>query len=93
MKNLCTLIINQIISEKGTSSAEKNNQYLFRVAPDANKIEIKYAVEKIFNVKVQCVQVLNRLGKAKRRGMVAGMSKGYRRAIVRLIPGNSISLT
>ena len=93
MRNPYTIIINQIISEKGTSCAEQNNQYLFRVAPDANKIEIKYAVEKIFSVKVKDVQVLNRLGKAKRRGMVPGMSKGYRRAIVRLVPGNSISLT
>ena len=93
MKDPHTIIHSQIISEKGTDLATKNNQYLFRVALDANKIEVANAVEKIFNVKVVSTKILNRLGKPKRRGLIAGKSSDSRRAIVRLAEGNTISLT
>lgn len=93
MKNPSEVIKSQIISEKGTYLAETANQYLFRVAPDANKVEVKAAVEQLYQVKVTEVQILNRPGKEVRRGLKIGHVPGYRRAIVRLAAGNSISLT
>jgi large subunit ribosomal protein L23 len=93
MKDPHKVILSQVISEKGTDLAARNNQYLFRVAPEVNKIEIKQAVESIYNVNVQSVQVINRPGKPKRRGYHVGRTSGYRRAVVRLKAGESISLT
>jgi len=93
MKDPHTIIHSQIISEKGTELAEKNNQYLFRVANSANKIEVGKAVEKIFNVKVVSTNILNRIGKNKRRGAIPGRTSDSRRAIVKLEAGNTISLT
>ena len=92
MKNPHTVIHSQIVSEKGTDITEKNNQYLFRVASDANRIEVKQAVEKIFNVKVKSVQVMNRKDKVKRRGLIAGRTSSSRRAVVRLQEGQTINL-
>lgn len=93
MKDPHKVILSQVISEKGTDLAARNNQYLFRVAPEVNKIEIKKAVESIYNVNVQSVQVINRPGKTRRRGYHTGRTSGYRRAVVRLKTGESISLT
>jgi len=93
MKEPYQIIHIQIISEKGTELASRGNQYLFRVAPGVNKIEIKAAVEKIYNVNVTSVKVMNRPGKIKRRGMHFGRTAGSRRAVVRLKEGDSISLT
>ncbi|MCX7003112.1 MAG: 50S ribosomal protein L23 [bacterium] len=92
MKDPHTILLSQIISEKGTDMASGNNQYLFRVARSANKIEVAYAVEKIFKVKVAAVQIMNRPGKPKRRGASIGMTAASRRAVVRLKPNNSIQL-
>jgi len=92
MKNPHTIIHSQIVSEKGTDLTEKNNQYLFRVSSDANRIEVKQAVEKIFNVKVKSVQVMNRKGKVKRRGVIAGRTSSSRRAVVRLEANQTIDL-
>ncbi len=93
MKNPHTIILRQILSEKGTDLAQARNQYLFEVARGANKIEIGQAVEKIYGVHAEAVQVMNRPGKTRRRGMVAGRVPGYRRAVVRLKAGESINLT
>jgi len=92
MKNPHTVIHSQIVSEKGTDITEKNNQYLFRVASDANRIEVKKAVEKIFNVKVKSVQIMNRKGKVKKRGLIVGRTSSSRRAVVRLEAGQTINL-
>jgi len=59
---------------------------------DANRIEVKQAVEKILGVKVKSVQVMNRKGKVKRRGLIAGRTSSSRRAIVRLQEGQTINL-
>ncbi len=92
MKNPHTIIHSQIVSEKGTDISQKNNQYLFRVAPSANKIEIGKAIEKIFGVKVKSVQVINRKGKVKRRGLISGRTSSTRRAVVRLAEGQTINI-
>jgi len=78
------------VSEKASYGADERNQHVFSVAPDASKPEIRKAVEKIFNVKVERVQVLNVKGKNKRFGQIQGRRNGWRKAIVRLQPGNDI---
>jgi len=92
MKNPHTIIHSQIVSEKGTDLSQKHNQYLFRVAPEANKIEIGKAIEKIFNVKVKSVQVINRKGKKRRRGYITGRTSSSRRAVIRLEEGQTINI-
>jgi large subunit ribosomal protein L23 len=94
MKEGRTIIRKLLLTEKGTHLTEKKNQYLFRVDPSANKIEIKNAVEKIFNVKVTKVNTMNRQGKHKRqRSMSYGMTSAWKRAVVTLKEGEKIDLT
>ena len=94
MKEGRTIIRKLLLTEKGTHLTERENQYLFRVDPSANKIEIKDAVEKIFNVKVEKVNTMNRRGKHKRlRSMNYGMTAGWKRAVVTLKEGEKIDLT
>ncbi len=78
------------VSEKSTLAADRHRQFVFRVAPDATKPEIKRAVEDLFQVKVESVQVLNVKGKRKRFGMIEGRRAGVRKAYVRLQPGYDI---
>ncbi len=81
------------LTEKGTRLTEQHNQYLFKVAPDANKIEIKRAVEELFGVHVKKVNTLTRKGKLKRRGMrQPGYTTGWKRAVVTLAENESIDL-
>ena len=84
------VLVGPHVSEKATIVAEKNGQYVFQVAPDANKLEIKKAVESLFEVKVKSVQVLNQKGKTKRtiRGM--GKRNDVRKAYVSLVDGQDI---
>ncbi|MEX0607370.1 MAG: 50S ribosomal protein L23 [Halofilum sp. (in: g-proteobacteria)] len=78
------------VSEKAAYGADQRNQHVFRVAPDASKPEIRKAVERLFKVKVERVQVVNIPAKAKRFGRVEGRRQGWRKAIVRLAAGNDI---
>lgn len=94
MKDPRSVVQRMLLTEKGTRLTEKANQYLFRVHPSANKIEIKNAIEKIFNVKVKKVNTMKRLGKAKRvRTMNYGMTAAWKRAVVTLKEGQKIELT
>lgn len=78
------------VSEKAARGADESGQHVFRVAPDATKPEIKSAVERLFKVSVRDVRVLNVKGKNKRFGQVEGRRTGWRKAIVRLQPGQDI---
>ena len=78
------------ISEKATVVADKDGQFVFRVAPDATKPEIKTAVEQLFEVKVRSVQVLNIKGKTKRTARGMGKRNDLRKAYVRLADGHDI---
>lgn len=78
------------ITEKATMIGELNNQFVFKVAKDANKSQIKEAVEKLFNVKVKSVQVLNVKGKVKRFGQRLGKRSGWKKAFVSLHEGHDI---
>lgn len=94
MKNPHSIIKKMLLTEKGTRLTEKENKYLFRVDGTANKIEIKQAVEKLFGVKVDKVNTMNRPGKNKRlRTMTYGKTSEWKRAVVTLKPGEKIELT
>ena len=80
------------ITEKGTRIREGQNGYLFEVARDANKIEVKKAVEAIFNVKVSTVRTLRVHGKPKKVGRHAGHRPDWKKAIVTLKKGETIEL-
>lgn len=78
------------VSEKASVVAEKNQQVVFKVASDATKPEIKKAVEQLFDVKVESVQVLNQKGKTKRTARGLGKRSDTRKAYVRLAEGSDI---
>jgi len=87
-----TIVRRAMISEKGTRLREKQNGYLFEVSRDANKIEIKHAVEAIFNVKVDSVRTIRVHGKPKRQGRYAGHRPDWKKALVTLAKGSTIEL-
>ncbi|MEM9242787.1 MAG: 50S ribosomal protein L23 [Pseudomonadota bacterium] len=78
-------------SEKTTLVAEKYRQFVFKVLPDANKVEIKQAVEKLFKVKVDRVRLCNIKGKVKRHQQVLGRRKHEKKAYVSLAEGHDIN--
>ena len=89
-ERLMKVLLSPVISEKATLAADASGQYVFRVAPDATKREIGRAVETLFEVQVDRVQVLNVKGKNKRLGQRMGKRKDWRKAYVRLKPGHDI---
>ena len=89
-ERLLQVLLAPQVSEKATDVADKNNQVIFKVAADATKPEIKAAVELLFKVEVDTVQVLNVKGKAKRRGTIQGRRKGWKKAFVCLKAGQEI---
>ena len=78
------------VSEKATMLADSKSQFVFKVATDATKLEIKKAVESLFNVKVAKVSTLNVQGKTKRTARGVGRRAGYRKAYVTLAAGETI---
>jgi len=92
-ERLMKVLLAPVISEKATFVAEKNEQVVFLVAPDATKPEIRAAVEMLFKVQVESVQVVNREGKQKRAGRFTGRRNHTRRAFVCLKPGQEINFT
>ena len=88
---LMKVLVGPIVSEKSTMVADKNEQVAFRVLQDATKPEIKAAVELLFKVEVESVQVLNQAGKQKRFGRFTGRRRNVRKAYVSLKPGQEIN--
>ena len=89
-ERLLKIILAPVISEKSTRVADKMNQVVFRVLPDATKREIGEAVASLFKVEVTGVQVLNVKGKVKRSGRVTGRRDNWKKAYVTLKPGQDI---
>ena len=85
------LLIRPVITEK-TSVMMQDNKYTFKVPLTANKTEIRQAVEKIFNVKVEKVNTVRVLGKTKRMGRYVSKRSDYKKAIVKLAEGNTIQI-
>jgi len=90
MKNLYAIIRRPIITEKSTIQKEESHKVTFEVHPDANKKEIKDAVEKIFKVSVLNIGVMNKRGKKKRVGRHQGRRRDWKKAIVTLRPEDEI---
>ena len=88
-ERLMTIIRGPHLSEKSHMAAE-SNQVVLKVRPDATKAEIRQAVELLFDVKVDGVQVVNYHGKNKRFGMTRGRRKDWKKAYVRLAEGSQI---
>ena len=91
MKSMYDVIKRPIITEKSSNLVE-NLQYTFEVEPKATKTEIKDAIEKIFKVKVVEIRTINVHRKAKRMQRFEGFKPAYKKAIVRLVPGQTIDV-
>ena len=87
-----SIIRKVLITEKGTVLRETHQQYFFEVARTANKIEIRRAVEVVFNVKVDSVQTMQVRGKVKKQGRWVGRRNDWKKAIVTLKPDQKIDL-
>ena len=85
------ILIEPVLSEKATTLREQG-KYTFKVAPDANKTQIKEAVSKLFNVTVVKITTVNVLGKVKRVHAKPGETADWKKAIVRLAPGETIKV-
>lgn len=88
---LFQVLLAPVVSEKATQVADKNEQVVFQVARDANKAEVKAAVEQLFKVEVESVQILNQKGKQKRFGRFMGRRDHVKKAYVSLKPGQEIN--
>lgn len=91
LERLTKIIVAPVVAEKATRVAEQNNQVVLKVLPNANKTEIKHAVEKMFNVKVVAVTTSNVKGKVKRTGRVMGKRSDWKKAYVTLVDGADIN--
>lgn len=90
-ERLMQVLLAPQVSEKATYIADKNEQVVFRVAKDATKPEVKAAVELLFKVEVEAVQIANVKGKVKRFGRMTGRRKDWKKAFVCLKPGQEIN--
>ena len=86
------IIKKPVISEKATNDSAERNAYHFRVPADANKIEIRRAVERLFDVKVINVNTLRVKGKWRRRGYTSGQTQTWKKALVTLAEDNRIEV-
>jgi large subunit ribosomal protein L23 len=93
VERLHQIILAPVVSEKSTRVAEKRNQAVFKVAKNAQKPEIKAAVEALFSVKVEAVRTLNMKGKNKRFGQTIGKRSDWKKAYVTLAAGQEIDLS
>ncbi len=89
-ERLMKVLLGPHVSEKSTRLSDAHNQVVFKVARDAAKPEIKQAVEQLFEVKVESVNIVNVKGKRKRFGRIEGRRSDWKKAYVRLAPGEDI---
>ncbi len=92
MKNPYQIVKRPLLTEKSDRLRETHNQYCFEVAVGANKLEVKAAIESLFEVKVSSVRIQNRIGKAKRMGRFTGKRADWKKAIVTLKEDEVIEL-
>ena len=90
-ERLMTVLLAPVVSEKGTFIADKYEQVVFRVLQNATKPEVKAAVELMFKVNVESVQIANVKGRQKRFGTHAGRRRNWKKAYVSLKPGQEIN--
>ncbi len=90
MKDPYKIILKPVITEKSTMLKEMNREVCFEVDPRANKSEIKKAAEKLFNVKVESVRIMNKRGKKRRVGRNEGRKKDWKKAYLKLKEGEKM---
>jgi large subunit ribosomal protein L23 len=90
MRNLFTVIRRPIITEKGLDQKEEKSILCFEVDVNANKRDVKEAIEKLFKVKVASVKTLSFYGKERRRGRYSGYKRDWKKAYVKLKPGEKM---
>lgn len=90
MRNVCDIIKKPCLTEKGMLLQERVNQVVLKVDPRANKIEIKEAAEKLFNLKITKVRTANMHGKSKRVGKHGGTTNDWKKAIISLQEGQKL---
>jgi large subunit ribosomal protein L23 len=86
------VVVRPLMTEKSMRLKDERNSVTFEVVPDANKVEIRHAVETIFNVKVRAVRTSTVEGKLKRMGRHQGRRPSWKKAVVTLAPGHKIEL-
>jgi large subunit ribosomal protein L23 len=92
MRDAREVIVRPIITEKSAARQAEGNQYTFEVARDANKHEIKRAIEGTFSVHVKGVRTSNQRGKLRRRGVHIGKRPNWKKAVVTLAEGETIEI-
>lgn len=90
-ERLTKVIVGPVVAEKASRVAEQNNQVVLKVLPNANKTEIKAAVEMLFDVKVASVSTANVKGKVKRTGRIMGKRSDWKKAYVTLAEGADLN--
>jgi large subunit ribosomal protein L23 len=88
--NIHEVLLKPVVTEKGMTAKEEARTLCFQVHSDANKIHVKQAVEKLFNVKVESVHTANFEGKLRRRGRFIGYRSDWKKAYVKLLPGQKV---
>jgi len=86
-----SILISPVVSEKSFAEIE-NRKYSFRIHADAHKTQVRQAVEEMFGVKVAAVNIVKVPSKPKRRGLIKGTRPGWKKAIVKLHPGQEIEI-
>jgi large subunit ribosomal protein L23 len=92
MRDPRDVIVRPIVTEKSTAQADDQGVYAFVVAKDANKVEIRHAVEKLFDVKVRAVRTMNYRGKLRRVGRSTGRRPAFKKAVVTLAEDGRIDV-
>ena len=92
LKRMYSVIQKPVITEKATDDTAQRNAYHFRVPLGANKVEIRQAVEKLFEVHVESVNTARGRSKSRRRGWTAGETQAWKRALVKLRAGDTIEI-
>jgi large subunit ribosomal protein L23 len=92
MRDPRQVVLRPMVTEKATTAKDEHNQVTFQVAADANKVEVRQAVETIFKVKVTGVRTQVVFGKMKRMGRYLGRRPSWKKAVVTLGPGSKIEL-
>ena len=84
------IVLNPVITEKTLRMAERTNAYTFRVRPNANKVQVRDAIERLFNVTVVSVRTQNYIGKFRRVGRYVGTTPNWKKAVVKVKEGDTI---
>lgn len=92
MRDVRDVVIRPVVTERTTLLADEQDAFTFIVAQDANKIEIRRAIEQLFEVRVRSVRTMNYRGKVRRVGRNTGRRPGFKKAIVKLVEGERIDV-